>query len=46
VYEPWAAGPLPGAEELCARHVCLPVSAVMTTAQRDHVLTALREVLP
>ena len=45
VFEPWAAGPLPGAEELCARHVCLPVSAVMTTAQRDHVLTALREVL-
>ena len=46
VYEPWAEGPLPGAEELCARHVCLPVSAVMTIAQRDHVLTALREVLP
>ena len=30
VFEPWADGPLPGAEELCARHVCLPVSAVMT----------------
>ena len=30
VFEPWAEGPLPGAEELCARHVCLPVSAVMT----------------
>jgi perosamine synthetase len=45
VFEPWAEGPLPGAEELCARHVCLPVSAVMTTAQLDHVLAALREVL-
>jgi dTDP-4-amino-4,6-dideoxygalactose transaminase len=46
VYEPWSEGPLPGAEELCARHVCLPVSAVMTTAQLDHVIHALREVLP
>jgi perosamine synthetase len=45
VFAPWADGPLPGAEELCARHVCLPVSAVMTPQQRDHVLKALREVL-
>ncbi len=45
VFEPWADGPLPGAEELCARHVCLPVSAVMTPEQRDHVIAALRAVL-
>lgn len=46
VFRPWAEGPLPGAEELCARHVCLPVSAVMTDEQVDLVVTALREVLP
>jgi len=46
VFAPWAEGSLPGAEELCARHVCLPVSAVMTEAQQAHVLTSLRAVLP
>jgi len=45
VFEPWADGSLPGAEELCARHICLPVSAVMTDDQVDLVVTALREVL-
>jgi dTDP-4-amino-4,6-dideoxygalactose transaminase len=29
VFAEWADGPLPGAEEICARHVCLPVSAVI-----------------
>jgi dTDP-4-amino-4,6-dideoxygalactose transaminase len=37
---------MPGAEEICARHVCLPVSAVMTTEQRAYVITALQAVLP
>lgn len=46
VFAPWATGPLPAAEELCARHVCLPVSAVMTPAQRSHVVAALQAVLP
>jgi dTDP-4-amino-4,6-dideoxygalactose transaminase len=46
VFAPWANGPLPGAEEICARHVCLPVSAVMTTEQRAHVIGALQAVLP
>lgn len=45
VFQPWADGPLPGAEQLCARHVCLPVSAVMTDDQVDLVVTALQEVL-
>jgi perosamine synthetase len=46
VFAPWADGPLPAAEELCARHVCLPVSAVMTPAQRARVIASLRAVLP
>jgi dTDP-4-amino-4,6-dideoxygalactose transaminase len=44
VFEPWSDGPLPGAEELCARHVCLPVSAVMTQGQVDHVIASLKAV--
>ncbi|MFZ4519285.1 MAG: DegT/DnrJ/EryC1/StrS family aminotransferase [Microthrixaceae bacterium] len=45
VFEPWADGPLPGAEELCARHVCLPVSAIMTDEQVDLVIRGVNEVL-
>jgi dTDP-4-amino-4,6-dideoxygalactose transaminase len=46
VFARWADEPLPGAEELCARHVCLPVSAVMTSEQTGHVIAALRALLP
>jgi len=45
VFAEYATGPLPGAEELCARHVCLPVSAVMTDEQAHLVVEALQEVL-
>jgi perosamine synthetase len=45
VFEPWAASALPGAEQLCARHVCLPVSAVMTDEQVDHVVSAIAEAV-
>ena len=45
VFEPWADGPLPGAEEACARHICLPVSAVMTDEQVDLVIEALNTVI-
>ena len=44
-FEPWAAGPLPGAEALCARHVCLPVSAVMTDDDVDIVINSVRSAL-
>ena len=36
---------MPGAEELCARHICLPVSAVMTDEQVELVVRALNEVV-
>ena len=45
VFAPFADGPLPGAEELCARHICLPVSAVMTDEQADLVVESLQSVL-
>jgi len=41
VFAPWVDRPLPRAEKLCASHVCLPVSAVMTDEQAAHVVTSL-----
>ena len=36
---------LPVAEELCARHICLPVSAVMTDDDARYVVESLATVL-
>ena len=44
VFERFANGALPVAEDICARHICLPVHSDMTEAEVDHVLMALREV--
>jgi perosamine synthetase len=38
-------GPLPVAEDVCARHVCLPVHSDMTDDEADDVLTGLAAVL-
>lgn len=45
VFEPWADGPLPGAERICASHICLPISALLTEEQAEHVIVSLRSVL-
>jgi perosamine synthetase len=45
VFAAYADGPLPGAEGICARHVCLPVSATMTPGDARYVLSSLEEVL-
>jgi dTDP-4-amino-4,6-dideoxygalactose transaminase len=45
VFEPWVDRPLPGAKTLCASHICLPVSAVMTDEQAAHVVTSLGSAL-
>jgi dTDP-4-amino-4,6-dideoxygalactose transaminase len=45
VFEPWVDGPLPQAEQLCADHICLPISAVLTEDQAEHVILSLRAVL-
>src|SRR5262249_38328143 len=44
-FEPWGDGPLPRAEQLCASHICLPISAVLTAEQAEHVIVSLRAVL-
>lgn len=38
-------GTLPRAEEICRRHLCLPIFYGMTTEQADYVVACLREVL-
>jgi perosamine synthetase len=38
-------GPLPKAEDLCARHICLPVSAKMTPDDARYVLESLEAAL-
>ncbi|HET9732833.1 MAG TPA: DegT/DnrJ/EryC1/StrS family aminotransferase [Acidimicrobiales bacterium] len=40
VLAPYATGPLPVAEDVCARQVCLPVHSDMTDAEVDHVVSA------
>lgn len=45
VFGPLAAGTLPVAEELCARHICLPVSAVMTDEDAAYVVDSLGKAL-
>ena len=45
VFEPWADGPLPGAERICASHICLPISALLTEEQAEHVIVSLRSAL-
>ncbi len=45
VFGPLAAGTLPVAEELCARHICLPVSAVMSDDDAHYVVDSLGKAL-
>jgi perosamine synthetase len=45
VFEKYAPASLPVAEDLCARHLCLPVYAGMTEEEAKHVIHALREVI-
>ena len=45
VFERYAAGSLPISEDLCARHLCLPVFSGMQEEQAHQVLHALKEVI-
>ena len=40
----YAGPPLPVADDMCARHVCLPVHSDMTDGEVDEVLAAVAEV--
>jgi dTDP-4-amino-4,6-dideoxygalactose transaminase len=45
VFQSYARGSLPVAEEFCARHVCLPVHSDMSDIEVDHVIMSLRTAL-
>ncbi len=40
-FEPYARTSLPAAEDMCARHVCLPIHSDMTVEEADYVTAAL-----
>lgn len=45
VFEKYTSGSLPISEDLCSRHICLPVFSGMQESEARHVLHALREVI-
>ena len=45
VFEPYATGPLPKAEDYCARHVCLPLYSGMQDGEAKQVVAAVRDVI-
>jgi perosamine synthetase len=45
VFEKYALGPLPVSEDLCSRHICLPIFSGMKESDAHHVLYALKEVI-
>jgi perosamine synthetase len=45
VFAPLADRPLPGAEWLCARHVCLPLYPSLELSEADFVVTSLADAL-
>lgn len=45
VFRSYASGPLPVAEDLCARHLCLPIFSGMEERDAEQVLRALRDAI-
>ena len=45
IFREYVSAPLPVAEDLCARHVCLPVFSGMEDRDAEQVLRALRDVV-
>jgi dTDP-4-amino-4,6-dideoxygalactose transaminase len=45
VFEKYASRPLPVSEDLCSRHICLPVFSGMQESNAHQVLQALQEVV-
>jgi perosamine synthetase len=45
IFEQYCAGPLPIAEDLCARHICLPIFSGMQVSDAQQVICALRQVI-
>jgi dTDP-4-amino-4,6-dideoxygalactose transaminase len=46
VFSGLPGGPFPGADDICARHVCLPLYPGMKAEEISQVVDALAQVLP
>lgn len=45
VFKSWARGIFPVAEDVCSRHICLPIYPGMTEAEVDQVVLAIQDTL-
>ena len=45
IFTPYATAPLPVSEDVCARHICLPVFPSMTDEQANRVVEALKATI-
>ena len=45
IFEAYRDGEFPQAEDICARHICLPVFATMTEEQAHYVIQALHQAI-
>lgn len=45
IFAPYAESPLPQSEDVCARHICLPIFASLTDSQAQQVIEALQCVI-
>jgi dTDP-4-amino-4,6-dideoxygalactose transaminase len=45
VFAEWKEGEFPVAEDICRRHICVPVYATMTSAEAEYVLDSLADAL-
>jgi dTDP-4-amino-4,6-dideoxygalactose transaminase len=45
IFEKYRTGPLPISEDLCLRHICLPIFSGMQESEAHQVLRALKEVI-
>ncbi|MDO8526438.1 MAG: DegT/DnrJ/EryC1/StrS family aminotransferase [Deltaproteobacteria bacterium] len=43
VFQQWSGGSFPVADDLCARHICLPLFPSMTAEEATHVIASLKE---
>ncbi len=45
VFKSYAAAPMPISEDMCSRHICLPVFSGMQQEQAHHVIRVLKETI-
>ncbi|PYJ68724.1 MAG: aminotransferase DegT [Verrucomicrobia bacterium] len=45
IFRPYSAGEFPNAEDICRRHICLPIYSNMTDNEAEYVLFALKSAL-